>query len=339
MNHKLKYALCAGISISFAMMQAGVLPAYAGTWTNQGGPNMWKYYLDDSTYAAGGWYWIDGNQDGMEECYYFDEKGNMLANTRTPDGYQVNGDGFWIVDGTIQQRELLAKNRLQQSGQDFVYLGEDGELVKNGWIDIEGKWYYFDAEGHAVKGWQYIGGYKFYFDETTAVLVQDLEQILPAKSFRITVDRARCQVTVYAQDGSNGYIVPYKTFICSPGKASTPTPTGTFKTTNKYRWHALVDNAYGQYCVRLGNTSILFHSVPGKSTSIYNIPAEEYNKLGEPASHGCIRMTVADCKWIYDHCASGTVVNVGDNLAAPFERPEAEKIPAEQNWDPTDPEV
>ena len=50
-------------------------------------------------------------------------------------------------------------------------------------------------------------------------------------------------------------------------------------------------------------------------------------------------MTVADCKWVYDHCASGTVVTVGDNLAAPFERPAAEKIPAEQNWDPTDPEV
>ena len=31
---------------------------------------------------------------------------------------------------------------------------------------------------------------------------------------------------------------------------------------------------------------------------------------------GCIRMTVADCKWIYDHCPSGTVVTVGDNLPA-----------------------
>ena len=50
-------------------------------------------------------------------------------------------------------------------------------------------------------------------------------------------------------------------------------------------------------------------------------------------------MTVADCKWVYDHCASGTVVTVGDNLAAPFERSAAEKIPAEQNWDPTDPDV
>ena len=95
----------------------------------------------------------------------------------------------------------------------------------------------------------------------------------------------------------------------------------------------------GQYCTRLGNTNILFHSVPGKTTSIHNITAEEYNKLGAPASHGCIRMTVADCKWIYDHCPSGTVVTVGDNLPAPFDRPEAEKIPEGQDWDPTDPEI
>ncbi len=50
-------------------------------------------------------------------------------------------------------------------------------------------------------------------------------------------------------------------------------------------------------------------------------------------------MTVADCKWLYDHCPSGTVVTVGDNLPAPFDRPEAEKIPEGQDWDPTDPEI
>ena len=125
----------------------------------------------------------------------------------------------------------------------------------------------------------------------------------------------------------------------APASSATESPTGTFKTTRKYRWHALVESTYGQYCTRLGNTSILFHSVPGKTTSIHNITAEEYNKLGAPASHGCIRMTVADCKWIYDHCPSGTVVTVGDNLPAPFDRPETEKIPEGQDWDPTDPEI
>lgn len=51
-----------------------------------------------------GWYWIDGNKDGVSECYYFDANGYMLANTTTPDGYQVNNDGAWIVDGITQTR-------------------------------------------------------------------------------------------------------------------------------------------------------------------------------------------------------------------------------------------
>lgn len=146
-------------------------------------------------------------------------------------------------------------------------------------------------------------------------------------------------MTVYAPDGDNGYIIPYRTFICSPGKSKTPTPLGTFRTTNKYRWHAFGATTFAQYCTRLGNTHILFHSMPGKGTTIYNVPSVEYNKLGEPASHGCIRMTVAGAKWLYDHCVSGTTITVGDNLPAPFDKPSAIKIPETQNWDPTDPEV
>lgn len=342
MNQKLKHALYAGLGTAFAAMLANPTMAYAGTWSNQGGPNQWKYYIDDNTYAADGWYWIDGDQDGMEECYYFDKNGQMLADTRTPDGFQVNSDGFWTVSGQVQRRETPVQDLptgLHEQEGGLIYRDEGGELAVNGWRSADGNWYYFDADGHAVKGWQYVDGYKFYFNEDTRALVQNLEGLVDAKSFQITVDRARCQVTVYVPDGANGYIIPYRTFICSPGKSSSPTPAGTFRLTKKYRWHALVESTYGQYCTRLGNTSILFHSVPGKTTSVYNIPAAEYNKLGEPASHGCIRMTVADCKWIYDHCPSGTVVTVGDNLPAPFTRPEAEKIPEGQNWDPTDPEV
>ena len=342
MNQKSRNALYAGLGTVFAVMLANPAIAYAGTWSNEGGPNQWKYYTDDNTSAADGWYWIDGDQDGLEECYYFDKNGFMMADTRTPDGFQVNSDGFWTVSGQVQKRETPVQDLptgLHEQEGGLIYRDEGGELAANAWRSSDGSWYYFDAAGHAVKGWQYIDGYKFYFDENACTLVQNLEGILSAQSFQIVVDRARCQVTVYAQDDGNGYIIPYRTFICSPGKENSQTPTGTFKTTRKYRWHALVESTYGQYCTRLGNTSILFHSVPGKTTSIHNITAEEYNKLGAPASHGCIRMTVADCKWIYDHCPSGTVVTVGDNLPAPFDRPETEKIPEGQDWDPTDPEI
>ena len=100
------------------------------------------------------------------------------------------------------------------------------------------------------------------------------------------------------------------------------------------RYRTISDNLSKQEYKFLLTTTLTI-----SATSIHNITAEEYNKLGAPASHGCIRMTVADCKWIYDHCPSGTVVTVGDNLPAPFDRPEADKIPEGQDWDPTDPEI
>ena len=43
-----------------------------------------------------GWHWIDS------KCYYFDINGKMLFNTKTPDGYDVNSDGAWTINGKIQ---------------------------------------------------------------------------------------------------------------------------------------------------------------------------------------------------------------------------------------------
>ena len=45
------------------------------------------------------WQWLDGNEDGIAECYAFDREGWMYADTATPDGYTVNTDGAWAVNG------------------------------------------------------------------------------------------------------------------------------------------------------------------------------------------------------------------------------------------------
>lgn len=97
--------------------------------------------------------------------------------------------------------------------------------------------------------------------------------------------------------------------------------------------------SYGQYCTRIVG-GILFHSVAGYGTNSYSLPAAEYNRLGSPASHGCVRMTVRDAKWIFDNCSLGMKVEIYDNvIPGPYDKPVAQKIPASQNWDPTDPEV
>lgn len=76
----------------------GSLDAYAA-WSKAEG--IWYYTDDSGKLYVSGWHWVDGNKDGVSECYYFDANGCMAANT-TVDGYTVNSDGQWTVDGVIQ---------------------------------------------------------------------------------------------------------------------------------------------------------------------------------------------------------------------------------------------
>ena len=205
-----------------------------------------------------------------------------------------------------------------------------------------------DSEGQTVScsktisfgknGWFYENGYKFYYKDGIKQL--DLDGILPKQSsYYIEVNRTTCTVTVYAKDGNNGYIIPVKRFACSVGLSSTPTPTGTYYTQNKYRWHTLIGPSYGQYCTRIVG-GVLFHSVAGYNMTSYNLKASDYNKLGSPASHGCVRLCVRDAKWIYDNCSLGTRVRIFDSSnPGPLGKPDTIKIPSWQNWDPTDPNV
>ena len=50
-----------------------------------------------------GWNWITG-EDKKTRCYYFNQvsdgtKGALLRGTATPDGYLVDTDGVWMVNG------------------------------------------------------------------------------------------------------------------------------------------------------------------------------------------------------------------------------------------------
>lgn len=149
---------------------------------------------------------------------------------------------------------------------------------------------------------------------------------------------ANC-VTVYKKDDNGDYTVPVKAMVCSTGTA-TP-KSGTYKTTDKYRWHLLEGNVYGQYCMRITG-HILFHSVPYFEKSPSTLEYEEYDKLGTTASAGCIRLAVEDTKWIYDNCSSGTYVNFySDSDPGPLGKPSAQKITSNtecRGWDPTDPD-
>lgn len=90
-----------------AMTLAMSMTAFAGQWVSDA--NGWWWQNDDGGYPANAWQWIDGNQDGTAECYYFDARGYCLQNTTTPDGYTVNADGAWTADGAVQTQQAAAQ--------------------------------------------------------------------------------------------------------------------------------------------------------------------------------------------------------------------------------------
>lgn len=86
---------------------------FAGQWKQEG--STWKYQNDDGSYVTNNWQWIDG------KSYCFDSNGNMYANTTTPDGYTVNADGQWVVDGVVQTQN--ANNAPTTSSDEFPLKG------------------------------------------------------------------------------------------------------------------------------------------------------------------------------------------------------------------------
>lgn len=156
-----------------------------------------------------------------------------------------------------------------------------------------------------------------------------------SNKYYIKVNKGTNVATVYTTKDKE----PYRAFIVSCGQA---TPKGTFYTKGKYRWKVLMGPSYGQYSTRITG-SILFHSVwYYKNGDKSSQSVREYNKLGTTASHGCVRLTVADSKWIYDNCPIGTKVIIfsGKSKDDPLGKPSLEKITSgkRQGWDPTDPD-
>ncbi|HBD40135.1 MAG TPA: hypothetical protein DC035_00400, partial [Lachnospiraceae bacterium] len=88
--------------------------------------------------------------------------------------------------------------------------------------------------------------------------------------------------------------------------------------------------------------NVYFHSIAVGTQSHYALPAVTYNKLGRPASAGCIRMAVADAKWIYDYTSTGNTIKIvkgSTKKPGPLGKAKTIKVKGGINYDPTDPGV
>ena len=160
--------------------------------------------------------------------------------------------------------------------------------------------------------------------------------------YRLEVNCEQNVVNVYEKDENGEYKDCVKVMLCSVGSATPKSGTYSLKKYGGWEWKGLQGDVFGQYATQItGN--ILFHSVPyTKRGDNSSLEYWEYDKLGTPASLGCIRLTVKNAKWIYDNCASGTrVYFYKDSNPGPLGKPSERKISGDSEvngWDPTDPD-
>ena len=100
------------------------------------------------------------------------------------------------------------------------------------------------------------------------------------------------------------------TMYCSTGTKSSPTPKGTYHIQQErgLSFYNPFSNEGARYWVSWkGHGIYLFHSVPINKLGTY-LPSEA-KYLGKKAhSHGCIRLSVADAKWMYKTIPYGTKI-------------------------------
>lgn len=147
--------------------------------------------------------------------------------------------------------------------------------------------------------------------------------------YAITVDVTNQVTTVYGLDENGEYTKIVRQMLCSTGMKGYPSDVGEWVLNGRTaRWCYFPKwGSHAQYWTRI-NASIAFHSVIYNSVNTMDLSVSSYKKLGQRASHGCIRLTVADARWIYNNCGAGVVVTITESLPADPELRNALKLPS-----------
>lgn len=285
---------------------------------------------------------------------------------------KVDGDlvkkSTYLGSVSLVEKKYFANVPIKEKGAFVVYAYAYTAWGKK--VQLATKGYKITKKDMGKQGWYYekVNGttYKFYYKDNEKVT--DLTKLLNlskngGNKMYIEVNRAACVVTFYLYDSeTQKYDIPIKSATVSVGRdtstvagagalniQSSFTPIGTFSICSngaavKYSLKPMHEpdgsTVYARWCSHIvGN--VYFHAIAVGSQSHYAVRPYAYNKLGGPASAGCIRMTVADAKWLYDYAPAGTTVKIvtgSSSNPGPYGKPGVIKING-VNYDPTDPEV
>ncbi|WP_160680684.1 L,D-transpeptidase [Clostridium sp. C8-1-8] len=122
-------------------------------------------------------------------------------------------------------------------------------------------------------------------------------------SFLVWVDLTNQKTNVFV--GSKGNWKLIREIDCSTGAPGSDTPKGIYKVSGRGDWfyNASIKEGAKNWVQFFGN--YLFHSFPMDK----NKNVTDYT-LGKPVSHGCVRLSLENSKWIFDNIPNGTTVYI-----------------------------
>jgi lipoprotein-anchoring transpeptidase ErfK/SrfK len=293
-------------------------------WVKSGSTFM--YYVNGKAYKSG-IYWINGKR------YGFDATGKLCKGW-----FKLNNHTYYAsaVSGAKGFGEVLTGYR--KIGNKYYYLDPNKSGMRRcGFIWIGGKLYFFssvDFSQRRTKGWFFIGNTMYYVksDGTIATnttidgykiggdgAVKDISG-MDSKAqgyssntrYLILVDKKNHKVSVY--QGSKGkWAAVRRNMICTTGKSSTPSPSGSFRLDHKSsRVYGYKDFGGSTvfYATRItaGN---YFHSIlyrKGCRNPYTHSPKDA--TLGKSKSNSCIRLSVENAKYIHQVTPRNTRVIV-----------------------------
>lgn len=281
-------------------------------------------------------------QNGTVDLTDIDTTVSFMPSVQTQDDITIaNGSSTIIPLSDIEEQTIIG---FECSDENIVTVDDGGRIdaLQEGVAEITanfsnlGSYKYKVIVTEAEDKIEY-DGFSTCILANTDILSENIRTFTGKQNlYSIKVNRQMNCVTVYTYDSKGKYTIPIRAMVCSCG-LNKGTILGDFKIYFQKEWNALLNDVYGHYVSGISG-NYLFHSVPYYSTDENKLETEEYNKLGSDGSLGCVRLAVADSKWIYENCPVGTPVTIyDDSNPGPLGKPESMHIADLNNgWDPTD---
>lgn len=281
-------------------------------------------------------------QNGTVDLTDIDTTVSFMPSVQTQDDITIaNGSSAIIPLSDIEEQTIIG---FECSDENIVTVDDGGRIdaLQEGVAEITanfsnlGSYKYKVIVTEAEDKIEY-DGFSTCILANTDILSENIRTFTGKQNlYSIKVNRQMNCVTVYTYDSKGKYTIPIRAMVCSCG-LNGGTILGDFKIYFQKEWNALLNDVYGHYVSGISG-NYLFHSVPYYSTDENKLETEEYNKLGSDGSLGCVRLAVADSKWIYENCPVGTPVTIyDDSNPGPLGKPESMHIADLNNgWDPTD---